>query len=307
MKLPDFAQAIEFIRLRQQMGAILIPPLPKVEFVRETIKTHVVKVIDEKDKQLLEKLRSGIEVSRKDLQSEDGFLTLGGRKVVAYIRDQRQSINEHDGTSNYRFHLRDCATMRSMRGAGRERRYVATHRSDGRFEVNYSPKKFVRNIGWDELRNVTVLLKLCQHCRYELARKGEILYQDPFSLKRYFERHESRVPRTVRRIETVKHVQKYQPNQKELSEEYREAAGYRCQVCKVDCREEQGLLQLHHQNGDTSDNAHHNLAVLCVDCHAREPYHGQMGRSASDQARIARIRKLRRQQNLTLSNPRAAG
>ena len=86
-----------------------------------------------------------------------------------------------------------------------------------------------------------------------------------------------------------------------VSKEYRAAADYRCQLCKVDCRGEQGLLQLHHRDGDTSNNAHHNLAVLCVDCHARQAYHGQMGRSASDQARIAQIRKLRRQQNLTLT------
>ena len=142
MKLPDFAQAIEFIRLRQQMGAISIPPLRKVKFVRVTIKTRVVEVIDEKDKQLLEKLRSGIEVSRSDLQVSKRISDpTAVEKIVAYIRDQRKRINEYDRTSDYRFHLLDCATMQSMRGAGRERRYVATQRSDGWFEVNYPPNR----------------------------------------------------------------------------------------------------------------------------------------------------------------------
>lgn len=291
MKLPDFAQVVEFIRLQQQMGVISIPTLRKVKFVRVIRTEHVVEEIDQKDKQLREQLGSGIEVIREDLQSEDGFLTYGGRKVVAYIRDQRTKINEYDRTSKYRFHLRDCETMKGMRGAERERRYVATQRSDGWFEANYPT-------GWGQQRNETVRLNLCQHCRKELLRKKEILYEEPFSLKRYFEKHDSNVPPTVRRIETVEHVQEYQPDQDEFSRKYRKAADYRCQLCTVDCRKEQRLLQLHHRDGDTSNNVHHNLAVLCVDCHAHEPYHGQIGRSASDQARIARIRELRKEQDL---------
>lgn len=292
MRLPDFAQAIEFIRLRQQMGAISIPILRRVKFVRVTRENRLVEEVDEKDKRLLEELRSGKEVRGRDLRVQKGFLTLGGRKVVAYIRDQRKSINEYDRTSEYRFHLMDCSTMQSMRRAGRERRYVATQRSDGWFEVNYQTE-------WGQKRNSTARLRLCQHCRYELSWRH--LYEQPFSLKKYFDRHDSGVPRTVRRIETVEHRQEYHPNQRILSRGYRKAADYRCQVCKVECREEPELLQLHHRDGDPSNNAHHNLAVLCVDCHAREPYHGQMGRSASDKDRIARIGKLRRQQNLTFA------
>ena len=94
MRLPDFAQAIEFIRLRQQMGAISIPILRRVKFVRVTRENRVVEEVDEKDKQLLEELRSGKEVSSSDLRVQKRFLTVGGRKVVAYIRDQRKSIKE---------------------------------------------------------------------------------------------------------------------------------------------------------------------------------------------------------------------
>ena len=296
MKVPDFSQSIEFIRLRQQMGAVSIPALPPVKFERITRKRRVVEEVDKKDKRLLKKLGSGISVTASDLPVQKGFLTYGGRKVLAYIRDQRKRIDEYRKTSDYRFHLWDCATMRSMRRSGRERRYVATQRSDGWFEVNYPTE-------WgSSLRNATARLALCQHCRYELARRG--LYDKPFSLKKYFQQHDSGVPRTVRRIETVEEVQEYRPNQAELSETYRETADYRCQLCKVDCRGRPGLLQLHHEDGDTSNNAHHNLRVLCVDCHSHEPYHGQMGRSASDQERITQIRKLRRQQNLfTLTPP----
>lgn len=299
MKLPDFARSIDFIRLRQQMDAISIPLLPKVEFVQVTKKKCVVEEIDKEDKRLLEKLRSGIEVTSRDLQSEKGFLTVGGRKIAAYIRDQR-AIN-YDGTSGYRFHLMDCATMQSMRAAGRERRYVATQRSDGFFEVNYFERMFFRSTTSPlsrrgDKRKATLKLELCQHCWWKLVQKGLYPYKDkePFSLEKFFKQHDSGVPRTVRRIEVVEQVQEYQPNQDDLSREYRKAVNYHCQICKVDCREKKGLLQLHHEDGDPSNNARHNLAVLCVECHSGQPYHGQMGRSAIDQAKIAQIRDLRR-------------
>ena len=275
------------------MGAVSISTLPGVKFERVKEEQRVIVEIDETDKQLLETIRSGaVEVSGRDLVSQDGFLTYGGRKVVAYIRDQRKEINEDTRTSDYRFHLWDCTTMQHMREAGRERRYLATQRSDGLFEVNYRPR-------WRRAtRNMSVWLELCQNCRKELRMRA--LYEEPFSLKGYFERHDSGVPRTVRRIETVKIVQEYQPDQDDRSREYRTAAGYRCQICKVECRKQPGLLQLHHRDGDTSNNAHHNLAVLCIDCHARQPYHGQMGRTASDQEKIAQINELRMQQKILL-------
>ena len=294
MQLPDFSKAIEFIRLRQQMGVIAIPILQPVEFVQRTEEKREVGEIDEADKRLLEKLRSSaVEVSSSDLDVQGGLLTYGDRKVVAYIRDQRKRINTYTWTSDYRFHLCDCATMQRMRSSGRERRYLATQRSDGWFEVNY------RNGG--ATHKTTAQLKLCHHCRKKLDMMG--LYEEPFSLKEYFKRHDSGVPRTVRRIETVEHFQEYQPNQDELSREYRKAADYRCQVCKVDCRKKPGLLQLHHRDGDTANNVHRNLAVLCVDCHARQPYHGQMGRSASDQKKIEQITELRKQQKTPTLTP----
>ena len=124
------------------------------------------------------------------------------------------------------------------------------------------------------------------------------LYEEPFYLERYFERHDSRVPRMVRRIETVEHVRGYQPNQGDLSREYRKAVDYRCQRCKVECREPPVLLHLHHRDGNRSNNDRHNLAVLCVECHSCQPYHGQMGRSDRDQGEIAQIKKLRSEQKI---------
>jgi hypothetical protein len=58
------------------------------------------------------------------------------------------------------------------------------------------------------------------------------------------------------------------------------AAGYKgasCEACRV--TEWQGLpvpLELHHVNGDSSDNRMENLRILCANCHAQTPtYRGK--------------------------------
>lgn len=289
MALPDFSQAIDFIRLREQLGATVIPEVPPVRFERVRTERKEIVENDSEDEELLEKLRSTVEVSAAELSSDGrGLLTYRGRKVVAYIRDQRREIDEINKTSSYRYHLADCSTMQSMRHAGRERRYLATQRSDGLFEVNY-------RTGWGQRRRAEVRLELCKNCRDELPRG---VYQEPFSLKRYFEEHDSQVPRTVRRIETVEEVQEYQPTQADLSREFKKAVNYRCQACSVDCSDQDGLLHLHHVDGDPSNNAHHNLRVLCIDCHSRQPYHTQVSLTARAREQIEQVRRFRRLQGI---------
>jgi len=187
--------------------------------------------------------------------------------------------------------------MKSMRNGGRERRYLASQRTDGWFPVNYRS-------GWGKRRHSLLQLDLCYHCRQELGYLA--LVTEPFSIERYFEQHDSRVPKSIRRIETVTQVQEYQPNQEDLSRQYRKAVDYRCQICRVHCDTEQHLLQLHHRDGDPSHNAHHNLAILCVECHMRQPYHSQMQRLAQNQRAAYKVRKLRQRQGLGDSgqNPR---
>jgi 5-methylcytosine-specific restriction endonuclease McrA len=43
-----------------------------------------------------------------------------------------------------------------------------------------------------------------------------------------------------------------------------ERAGGRCEVCG-----ETSGLELHHLNGDATDNRDENLALVCRDCHAQ--------------------------------------
>jgi len=260
------------------MGISTIPPVPEVR-------------PDQQHSDFIKELQtSAREVALKDVVADaDGLLTVGGLKVAAYIRDQAsQGIDTDNQSSSYRFHLCNCRTIRRMRASGRERRYLATKRKDGWFEVSDKSDR--------EGKKVRVRLELCWDCRPTLRKRG--LDTESFDLKEYFTRHESEIPRTIRREEDVPTRQVYAPNQSDLSREYRKAVNYKCQLCQVSCQEKPELLHLHHKDGDASRNAPDNLQVLCVECHSRQPYHGHLKRLDRNRRHIEEIRTLRRAQGL---------
>jgi len=291
MRLPDFAKCVEFQRLKEKMGVYIIPVLPPVEFTREV---KVQKKVEDPNRAVIElehKLRTeNIPVTFTDITPDgEGLLTYKGRKVAAYIRDQKRGITPVGTT--YRYHLCDCSTLRHMRAEGRERRYFVTKRDDGKFYVHDLSGSGYR------VRKRVLPLSLCLNCVRELSMMG--LHFTPFSLKTFFDKYDSKVPKTITRVITETTIQTYTPNQEDLSREYRKAAKYCCQLCHVDCSSDASLLHLHHRDGDASNNPHDNLRVLCVDCHSKQPYHGQVSQPARAQGQIKEIRRLRAEQGIT--------
>ena len=290
IKLPNFSKCVDFKRLKDKMGVTIIPVLPPVKFVREVVKRHVKEVPNNEAIQAEKELTKGsVSVSLADIGTDkQGLLSYKGRKVVAYIRDQRMGIHYSRKYGEYRYHLCDCNTLRSMRAEGREWRYLVTKRQDGRFEVN--------DISGAVPRNLELTLDLCQHCIRDLKWKN--LYFTPFSLGEYFKKYESDVPRTIRRIEVVKEIQTYAPNHDDIAREYKKVAGYVCQKCGVLCSGEVRLLHLHHENRNPSDYRHENLRVLCVECHSHEPHHAHLIRTQDARDGIERIKELRKAQGI---------
>lgn len=133
MNLPDFSACIDFRRLREKMGAFQIPALPGVVFERSVIREIVREEPNIQARELKVRLQDNAVIVSDDeiTVDEKGLLLYEGRKIAAYIRDQRVSVSWYSRTSGYRYHLCDCGTMRSMLHAGREGRYLATQRSDG--------------------------------------------------------------------------------------------------------------------------------------------------------------------------------
>ena len=290
INLPDFSKCIEFQILKEKMGVSFIPILPIVKFTRTVEKKFEIEEPNTKALELEKKLKTGtITVGLGEISvDENGLLNIEGTKVVAYIRDQPRGIDIYNKYSTYKYHLCNCKTLRHMRKVGREGRYLTTKRKDGMFEV-YDTSDY-------RSRKLTVKLDLCKNCIDELReRRLEI---SPFSLEKFFEKYDSHVPQTIRRIETVTEVQNYTPNQDDISREYRKAVNYICQRCGVNCSSEQSLLHLHHRDGDRSNNERSNLAVFCIDCHSKEPMHEHLLFPKKTKRQVQILKSLRNDQGI---------
>ena len=268
MKFSDYRKCVEINQLMVAMGVTKIPDLPSVRFEREVTKTIVREFKDIEDIKFSEiLLTSAIPASKSELAQRPGeLLTYRGRKVCAYIRDQKASINFYNKTSEYRYHLCNCSVLQSMKNIGREHRYLTTQRSDGFFEAH--------DLTASPVKKGLVRMELCQLCIQILKEKK--LYFFPFSLKEYYNKYDSYVPKTIKKIEQVKSIQTYSPNQQEISIEYRKANEFLCQLCLVDCKNSPELLHLHHEDGNPANNNRSNLKVLCVECHSKQPRHHHM-------------------------------
>lgn len=288
MQLTDFSKCIEFIRLKEKMGVTTIPVLPRVKFTREVIHRREIEEPNQEAIQIEEKLKKGtITVNVQEIiPDSEGLLTHKGRKVVAYIRDQRRGIDSFG--SQYRYHLYDCSTLQQMRAEGRLTRYFITKRNDGLF--------LVHDLSGYGVQKRELELELCQNCIRELSYRQ--LYFSPFSLKKYFDKHDSKVPKTIKKVITETEIQSYTPDQEDLSREYRKAANYHCQSCDVDCSDDPSLLHLHHIDGNPSNNKHENFRVLCVDCHSKQSYHSQVSNPQKAKQQIREIQGLRHDQGI---------
>jgi len=270
------------------MGVETIPVLPEVKFVKEVT---VRKEIDKPNPAItLEKeLEDGsIEVEYSEIYPDSkGLLTYNGRKVAAFIRDQRRGITPF-GTK-YRYHLYNCTTLQYMRNIGRETRYFVTKRKDGLFDLH--------DLSGDRIQRRTLEMELCKNCVREL--QSHHLYFNPFSLSKYFERYESHLPKTIKKTVSQATIQTYAPEQKDIAREYKKAANRCCQSCHVNCISNTSLLNLHHCDGDPSNNKRENLRVLCVDCHSKQPLHSQVSHTTKAKEQIQEIKMLRAKQGIT--------
>jgi hypothetical protein len=277
MKLPDFFNFEPLNRLRTKMG------IADGQYGSFSVEVNPgCLTLEELDRLTSE----GIEVYFDELTIlADGTLALKDRRVLVYIRDV------HDyGRQNWepRCHLFNCATLVSMAQKGRfEDKYVAFDKEDPKF-----PIYVIRKSG-DKQKEYRYL-RVCQNCLDGLAFNG-------FSLQKMTKKERSRFvteftpnqffnvyPRLLHAVKP-KHdsdtapLNDYPLNFEQISQRLRQENGWQCQKCgrNLSAQHLRKYLHVHHVNGNRSDNKRQNLRILCVACHADEPHHSHMRKSAA--------------------------
>lgn len=247
MKLPtDFTGLADLLK---QMGLELqpfVPPKVREELVGDGITVPPDEVIVAPNK----------------------TLEYQGQKVILYIRDVRGSLPK--------YHVVDCQTLKSMRNAGRHKRYVVTRRTDGEFLLNFSD-----NLSRDDPE--TYRLDICKNCLWwELNLR--YLSPNAFPLADWFNAIDPGYeppPRDDLYGPITTPIggppSNYPPDWNLRSLQCREKAKWRCEECGIDLTPKlmHRFLHAHHKKG-TRHNRPEDLTALCIGCHAEQPRHGKM-------------------------------
>jgi hypothetical protein len=265
-KLINFLEMPELNQLRHVMGA------PLAKNIKTTMK---ISLLDEKYIKMLGV--EGIEISSFDDIQPQKDKTLGykGQRVLLYIRD----INHYRESTNHhlpKFHVSLCKKLEEMIKSGRWQRYVVANRDDRFFSVN------INNRGSEWLE-----LKVCQYCLETLSWYGFSFrtmqsYQrkiivSAFTVNGFFKKF----PRSLFSIapthtSDTAPVNDYSKDWAAVSERLKREHDYKCSSsnCRIKLMGgDRKYLHVHHINGLKNDNTRSNLKVLCIRCHAHEPYH----------------------------------
>ena len=65
-----------------------------------------------------------------------------------------------------------------------------------------------------------------------------------------------------------------------------------CGWCKVNPNTGEIPLEVHHINGDCTDNREENLALLCPNCHSLTDTHGSLNRGKSKRYKLKKYKNL---------------
>lgn len=267
-KLINFFESPHLNQLRYEMGA------PMAKNFNAMMKITLL------DDEAIRRLGvEGIDVNFEEIKPQkDKTLGYKGQRVLVYIRD----VNQYKDKSEIKlpkFHVSYCKTLDEMRSAGRWQRYVVANKDDGYFSIRI-------NSGDAEFKK----LNICQFClenlswnnfsRFKMTSQERKNSVAEFSIPEFFKKFpKSLFSVTPTYTSDTAAVNDYTHNWAEVSETLKKERNYRCDnhTCRIQLSGiDRKYLHVHHINGLKNDNSKPNLSVLCIQCHANEPYHAHM-------------------------------
>lgn len=270
MKLPDFYAFEPFNKLKESMG------IPRNVYGSLEVQISSARLTPYE----LELLTSGagIDVGLDEVQIHaDGTLIYKDSRVLLYIRDVHRYA---DKVSLPRYHVANCTTLRHMRETGRSERYLVAARIDGTFSLNiFNPNKARKDERLDVCQNCLVALEF-DGFRGDMRGAERKSRVRSFTPARFFEKYPRSLHISTYRHESSAPINEYPKDWDRISRNVRERAQWKCQ--EIGCGDDlsalylRGFLEVHHRNGDRSDNAPRNLIALCIECHGKQPWHAHV-------------------------------
>jgi hypothetical protein len=150
-------------------------------------------------------------------------------------------------------------------------------RIDGTFSLNiFNPHRTRKDERLDVCQNCLVALEF-DGFRGDMRGAERKSRVRSFTPARFFEKYPRSLHTSVYRHEASAPINEYPKDWDRISRNVRERAQWKCQ--EIGCGDDlsalylRGFLEVHHRNGDRSDNAPRNLMALCIECHAKQPWH----------------------------------
>lgn len=257
------------------------------------------------------KIKKGVAITRGEfdkIKPIAGLLNVEGHHAFLYIDEPHthlEVLQEIPSEYGPRFHvIKECPTLQKMHKDKKSDRYILIQNTNGEFPCHPRDPDTKRII--KEIKHPAKLI-VCANCikalNYQSYKSKTLQKQREFvrnlDLNKFLKHYEpfffdSKYYRQIKND----NLGNYSIDHAVVRERLLKKTNYTCQgselntgKCDVQLKDHPEWLHMHHINGRSGDNRPHNIKILCIACHRRQPLHTRIKVPARARNEIARRRK----------------